>query len=715
MNRLSTETSPYLLQHAHNPVQWYPWGEAALAKAKAEDKPIFLSIGYAACHWCHVMAHESFENAAIAAVMNENFVNVKVDREERPDLDSIYMDAVVSLTGHGGWPMSVFLTPDGTPFYGGTYFPPVARGGMPAFADVLRGVRQAWDGRREAVLKGGKEVLDYARQGGPAFASGGAGEALTVETLNEAAQAVFQQFDWRLAGWGQGPKFPQPMTLEFLLRRHALAADPLALEMAVKTLDAMLNGGMYDQLGGGFHRYATDASWLVPHFEKMLYDNSQLARVYLHAWQVTGNLRYRRCAEEVLDYVQREMTDGSTALTTGSGGFYSTQDADSEGVEGKFFVWDEAEIDSILGELESRSDDFSRPATEVATTSELFKSAYGVTARGNFEHKSILFAAADIDTLAQKFDLTPPEVERKLAAARRALFEAREKRVHPALDDKVLSGWNGLMLAAFAEAAQTLGRDDYRATAVANAEFILREMRTAEGRLYRSWRKGRPKLNGYLEDYGAVIEGLLALYETTFEDRWFTAARDLADSMLAHFADPQGGFFDTSDDHEALVTRPKSLQDNAVPSGNALAATVLLKLGAFTGEGRYTDVAEAMLRTLQPVLGKHPTAFGQWLVALTFALGEPKEVAIAGDPAASDTQAMLAVVRRAYRPFQVLAVGHAGSAVPLLAGRTKTNGQATAYVCFHFACRQPTTEATELGEVLDKTEPDRQARIAPPR
>ena len=676
VNRLSTETSPYLLQHAHNPVQWYPWGEAALAKAKAEDKPIFLSIGYAACHWCHVMAHESFENAATAAVMNENFVNIKVDREERPDLDSIYMDAVVSLTGHGGWPMSVFLTPDGTPFYGGTYFPPVARGGLPAFADVLRGVHQAWDQRREAVLKGGKEVLDYARQGEQAFASGGAGEALTVETLNEAAQAVFQQFDWRLAGWGQGPKFPQPMTLEFLLRRHALAADPLALEMAVKTLDAMLDGGMYDQLGGGFHRYATDASWLVPHFEKMLYDNSQLARVYLHAWQVTGNRRYRRCAEEVLDYVQREMTDSG-------GGFYSTQDADSDGVEGKFFVWDEAEITAALGD-----------------DAPLFKAAYGVTSHGNFEHKNILFAAADSETLSSKFNLPTDEVERRLAAARRVLFDLRERRVHPGLDDKVLSGWNGLMLAAFAEAAQALGRDDYRDTAVANAEFILREMRTAEGRLYRSWRKGRPKLNGYLEDYGAVIEGLLALYETTFEDRWFTAARDLAESALAHFADPQGGFFDTSDDHEALVLRPKSLQDNAVPSGNALAATVLLKLGALTGEGRYADVAEAMLRTLQLVLGKHPTAFGQWLVALTFALGEPKEVAIAGDPAASDTQAMLAVVRRAYRPFQVLAVGHAGSAVPLLAQRQQRDGKATAYVCFHFACRRPVTEPAELERML---------------
>ncbi|MEK7278714.1 MAG: thioredoxin domain-containing protein, partial [Chloroflexota bacterium] len=395
MNRLSTETSPYLLQHAHNPVEWYPWGEEALAKAKAEDKPIFLSIGYSACHWCHVMSHESFENEPIAALMNQYFVNVKVDREERPDLDSIYMDAVVSLTGHGGWPMSVFLTPDGVPFYGGTYFPPTARHGLPGFPDLLRGLHDAWLNRRDELLTAGKEIVGQIQH--TQTAGTGSGEALTPETLKRAVQAAWTQFDWRHAGWGGGPKFPQPMMLEFLLRHHLLFDDPLALEMATKTLDAMLAGGMYDQLGGGFHRYATDAIWLVPHFEKMLYDNSQLARVYLHAYQITGKPRYKRCVEEILDYIRREMTDGSmvrlrspqAVLTTGSGGgFYSTQDADSEGVEGKFFVWDEAEIDSILGELETRSDDFSRLATEVATTNSVFKSAYGVTARGNFEHKN---------------------------------------------------------------------------------------------------------------------------------------------------------------------------------------------------------------------------------------------------------------------------------------------------------------------------------------
>ncbi len=712
MNRLARETSPYLLQHAHNPVEWHPWGEEALAKAKAEDKPIFLSIGYAACHWCHVMAHESFENEPIAALMNQYFVNVKVDREERPDLDSIYMDAVVSMTGRGGWPMSVFLTPDGVPFYGGTYFPPTARRGLPGFPDILRGLHDAWANRRDELLKAGKEIIGQIGQTHAGRGGTGSGEALTPETLKRAVQAAWTQFDWRHAGWGGGPKFPQPMMLEFLLRHHLLFDDPLALEMATKTLDAMLAGGLYDQLGGGFHRYATDAIWLAPHFEKMLYDNSQLARVYLHAYQITGKTQYKRCVEEILDYVRREMTDGSTALTTGAGGgFYSTQDADSEGVEGKFFVWDEAEIDSILRSDDfsrsaadaARSDDLSRSATEVATTGALFKSAYGVTARGNFEHKNILFAAAGLDALARKFDLTPPEIAGKLAAARRALFEAREKRVHPGLDDKVLSGWNGLMLAAFAEAARVLKRDDYRAAAVANAEFLMREMRNDQGRLYRSWRKGQPKVNGYLEDYAAVIEGLMTLYETTFEPRWFTAARELTETLLARFADTeQGGFFDTGDDHEPLVVRPKSAQDNAVPSGNSLAATALLKLAALTGESRYGDIAEKMLRSVQPLMEKYPTGFGQWLVALSYALGEPKEIAIAGDPAREDTQAMLAAVWSKYRPFQVLAVGENDSTVPLLAGRIQRDGKATAYVCFHFACRRPITEAAELGAVLDR-------------
>ncbi len=675
-NRLIHETSPYLLQHAHNPVDWYPWGAEALAKAKAEDKPIFLSIGYAACHWCHVMSHECFENEEVAALMNEYFINIKVDREERPDLDSIYMDAVVSLTGHGGWPMSVFLTPDGAPFYGGTYFPPRARGGLPGFPDVLRGVHEAWVNRRESVLNNGREIVEHTRSERSEITAQAGSEALTPATLLEAVKGLWSQFDWRNAGWGAAPKFPQPMAIEFLLRHHHRTGDPLALEMATKTLDAMLRGGMYDQLGGGFHRYSTDAVWLTPHFEKMLYDNSQLARVYLHAWLVTRQPEYKRCVEEILDYGLREMADPG-------GGFYSTQDADSEGVEGKFFVWDEAEIEAVLGEA-----------------APLFKARYGVTRQGNFEGRNILFIANDVEALARKFNLTVAEAESQLAEARRKLFETREKHIHPGLDDKMLSGWNGLMLAAFAEAARLLDRADYRAAAVANAEFIWRELRTPTGRLYRSWRKGEAKLNGYLEDYAAVAEGLLTLYETTFEARWFIAARELVETLIAHFADPQGGFFDTSDDHEALVFRPKSFQDNAVPSGNSLATTVLLKLAAFTGEARYADLAEAMLRQTQPLLARYPTGFGQWLTALAFALGEAREIAIVGEVAAADTQALLAVVQEAYRPFQVTAVGEAESPVPLLRDRQRVEGKVTAYVCRQFACRLPVTEAEALRQML---------------
>jgi hypothetical protein len=455
------------------------------------------------------------------------------------------------------------------------------------------------------------------------------------------------------------------MAIEFLLRRHRRTGDPLALEMVTKTLDVMMRGGIYDQLGGGFHRYSTDALWLVPHFEKMLYDNSQLARAYLHAWQVTGKPEYRRCVEEILDYVLREMTD------TG-GGFYSTQDADS-----------------VLGD-----------------DAPLFKKMHGVTMRGNFEGKNILSIVSDVETLARKHDLSVAEAEAKLAAARKRLFDAREKRVHPGLDDKVLSGWNGLMLAAFAEAARFLNREDYRAAAVANAEFLWREMSTPgrAGRLYRSWRRGEAKLNGYLEDYAAVAEGMLTLYETTFEGRWFNAARELTEMMMAHFANPQGGFFDTSDDHESLVFRPKSMQDNAVPCGNSLAVTVLLKLAALTGETRYADVAEKMLRQIQPILVRYPTGFGQWLVASSFALGGAREIAIVGDLCDDDTKAMLSVLWGAFRPFQVTAAGGVDSLVPLLHDRAKIGGKATAYVCEHFTCQRPVNDVEEFRKLLEGKE-----------
>jgi uncharacterized protein YyaL (SSP411 family) len=679
-NHLAGEASPYLLQHKDNPVDWYPWGAEALARARAEDKPIFLSIGYAACHWCHVMAHESFEDSGTAAVMNERFVNIKVDREERPDLDSIYMSAVVALTGNGGWPMSVFLTPGQVPFYGGTYYPPRPAHGMPAFQQVLLGVADAWQNRRAEVLAGAQDVLEHVRQS-ELLGHLSAGEPLSADTLKSAAQELWRQFDWRHLGWGGGPKFPQPMALEFLLRYHALSQEATPLEMATKTARAMARGGIYDQLGGGFHRYATDAAWLVPHFEKMLYDNAQLARLYLHLWQLTGDPEFRRVAEETLDYVRREMTD---AL----GGFYSTQDADSEGHEGKFLVWSVAEIDAALGD-----------------DAELFKDAYGVTPRGNFEGRSILFVARLVEELAARRNLPEAEVRRQLGAARQTLFTLRRQRVPPGRDDKVLSAWNGLMLAAFAEGARFLGRDDYRQVAVANAGFILTALRRPDGGLFRFWRQGQARLSGYLEDYADVAEGLLALYEATFDEPYYAAARELAEFALVHFADPQGGFFDTPDQHEPLVSRPKDVQDNATPSGSAMLATALLKLAALSGEARYAETAAAALRALQPALGQHPTAFAQWLVALAFAVAQPREIALVGDPRDPATQALLHVVNGAYRPFQVVALKRPGDEplVPLLAGREALAGRPTAAVCYNFVCRLPVTDPEALRGQLEQT------------
>ncbi len=686
-NRLIDETSPYLLQHAHNPVDWYPWNEEALTKARAEDKPIFLSIGYAACHWCHVMAHESFEDEVTAQLMNELFVNIKVDREERPDLDSIYMNAVVGLTGSGGWPMSVFLTPDGKPFYGGTYFPPTPRPGMPSFREVLNAVSNAWRGRRDEVLKSSDNIAAYLRQASE-FAGTSESRPLAAETLIKATQNISRTFDRVNGGWGSAPKFPQPMALEFLLRRQAQTQDTHLRALIDHTLVAMARGGMYDQLGGGFHRYATDARWLVPHFEKMLYDNSQLARVYLHAWQALRDPYYRRITVEILDYVLREMTHPD-------GGFYSTQDADSEGAEGKFFLWTSDEVRSLLGD-----------------EAILFNEVYGVTPGGNFnEHhlppgQNILSLVAEPEKVAQKNGLPVERLESILDDARRKLFEAREQRVKPGRDEKVLAAWNGLMLAAFAEAARdrSLGEraEIYRSAAEHNAEFLLREMRASDGRLLRTWKAGRAKLNGYLEDYACTIEGLLELYQTTFDEKWFGAACQLADTMLQHYADPDGGFFDTSDDHEALVTRPKDLQDNAVPSGNAMAATTLLKFAAFTGEDRYYRRVGALLESLQPALIQAPLGFAQWLVALDFALGSPKEIAIVGDARSDDTQALLDVIRTGYRPHQVVALGTPDrtSAIPLLLDRSAIGEQATAYVCVRFACQRPTTDPQILAKQL---------------
>jgi uncharacterized protein YyaL (SSP411 family) len=669
-NHLANETSPYLLQHVDNPVDWYPWGEEAMAVAQAEDKPILLSIGYAACHWCHVMAHESFEDEATAAQMNADFVNVKVDREERPDVDSIYMQAVTAMIGRGGWPMTVFLTPDGKPFYAGTYFPDEPRHGMPSFRQILTGIKQAWDNDRENVLSSAGEVAGQLRQLSTVALEQ---SPVTEETLQQAMRGLSGNFDPTWGGFGGAPKFPSPMTLEFLLQQHVRDPESNALAMAETTLRKMAEGGMYDQVGGGFARYSVDHKWLVPHFEKMLYDNAQLVPVYLHAWQLTGDPFHRRIVEETLDYVLREMRDEG-------GGFYSSLDADSEGVEGKFYVWSAAEIREALGD-----------------DADLFMRVYGVSDEGNWEGLNVLNLHLDPSALAKQLELDDEELADRLARCRTSLFEIRERRVRPGLDDKVLTAWNALMLAAFAEAGSVLERKDYLAAAVANAEFLHDTMQTSAGRLFRTWKAGSaPKYNAYLEDYAFLADALLVLYESTFDERWFSWSRKLVDAMVRHFADDDnGGFFDTSDDHETLIHRPKDLQDNAIPSGNSVAAAVLAKLSLCTGDGSLQSRAERSLSSMTKLMAQYPTGFGQWLKLGSFLLAEPQEVALVGS--APELEPLLEVVREKYRPFQVVAAGPAGATSPrLLQDRTRVEGEAAAYVCRQFVCQTPVTEPAAL-------------------
>ena len=673
-NHLTEETSPYLLQHVDNPVDWYPWGAEAMALAKAQDKPILLSIGYAACHWCHVMAHESFEDDATAAQMNADFINVKVDREERPDVDSIYMQAVTAMIGRGGWPMTVFLTPDGKPFYAGTYFPNEPRQGMPSFRQILTGVKQAWDNDRDNVAQSAVEVAQQLR----ALSSVGLETGkVTEDVFRGAMRALSGNFDAIWGGFGGAPKFPQPMTLEFLLRQHVRDPESDALVMAEKTLRKMAQGGMYDQIGGGFARYSVDNRWLVPHFEKMLYDNAQLARIYLHAWQMTGSDFYRRVTEETLDYVLREMRHED-------GGFYSSQDADSEGVEGKFYVWSAEEIREALGE-----------------EADVFMRVYGVSEEGNWEGHNILNLHLDPSGVAEQMGIEPDDLAARLEAARQKLYEVRSRRIWPGLDDKVLTSWNGLMLAAFAEAGAMLRRRDYVEAARSNAEFLHRTMRADSGRLFRTWKAGsEPKYNAYLEDYAYLAEGLLALYEATFDPRWSDWARELAGLMVIHFDDDtNGGFFDTSDDHEELIHRPKDLQDNAVPSGNAVAVTVLLKLSLLTGNGDYWQLAEQSMGTMAKFMRQYPTGFGQWLNAAVFMLSQPREIALIGDE--EELAPLLNVLRSEYRPFQVLAAGlEREESLPLLEDRPKVDGKGTAYVCRRFVCQAPVTDPQELADQL---------------
>jgi uncharacterized protein YyaL (SSP411 family) len=669
-NALARETSPYLLQHRDNPVAWRPWGPEALARARELDRPLLVSIGYSACHWCHVMERESFEDPAVAELMNEHFVCVKVDREERPDVDAIAMEAVQMMTGHGGWPLNVFLTPDQVPFYGGTYFPPAPRHGMPAWPAVLEAVAKAWADQRAEIVAQGEKM---AAQLGQSTALRPADGELNAEPLDDAVRNLRSVFDAQNGGFGGAPKFPPSSALLFLWARAARggAWATKAGDMASATLRAMAAGGMVDQIGGGFARYAVDATWTVPHFEKMLYDNALLARGYLHGWLMTGDPRFRRVAEETLAFVARE-------LRGPEGGFLSALDADSEGVEGKFYVWTVADLRAAL-----------EPGDVEAAIAWL-----GVTEEGNFVDPHHPQPGWNVLTGRGP---EPPAEQR--ARIRGALMAARAPRVRPGLDDKRLTAWNGLAIHAFAEAGAALDRPDLVEIAVAGAEFVVRELRDADGRLLRTWKDGEGKLNAYLEDHAFLLEALLALYEATFDPRWFAEARTLADAILERFADPDaGGFFATSSDHEQLVVRRRDLEDNPIPSGSSSAAVGLLRLAALTGEARYEDAAVSHLRLVAPLLGRHPQAFAHALVALDLHVQPGLEVALAGD--AADVSALARVVRERLRPGVVLA-GSPGDGVPLMDGRAAVDGRAAAYVCERFACRRPVSEPGELRDLLD--------------
>ena len=674
MNRLAGETSPYLRQHADNPVDWYPWGDEAFEKARAEDKPVLLSVRYSSCHWCHVMAHESFEDPDVAAVMNRLVVGVKVDREERPDVDGIYMQAVQAMTGRGGWPMTVFLDPDGRPFFGGTYFPKEERHGMPGFVTVLEAVDEAWRGRRDDLLEQAGKLTKVLERTGSLGATGN-GPAPSPEILAGGYESVRSQYDPQFGGFGPAPKFPQAMTLDFLLRTFVRNQAPETLDMVRVSLDAMAAGGMYDQVGGAFHRYSTDAHWLVPHFEKMLYDQALLTSAYLHAHLVTGEPRYRRVVEETIGYVLRD-------LRHEQGGFFSAEDADSEGVEGKFYLWSLEEIERICG----------KDAPEVVR-------CFGVTEGGNFEDPHTGYRGNILHVLDRTED--PPEAVRRAVTK---LFTAREQRVRPGLDDKVLLAWNALFLRSLAEAAAAFERDDWMDAARRNARFLLSDLRRDDGRLLRSWQDGRANHLAYAEDYAALLEALVTLAEVD-DVAWLADARWVADELLRLFHDDEGGaFFTTGVDAESLIVRPKEYQDNATPAENSLASNGLLRLAALTGVGRYEVPAEEVLRLLGTVLAEHASAFAYLLGALERLVTPPLEVAVIGDSKDDGADALRREVQGRLLPAAVTvsaAPGGGADVTPLLADRALVDGKATAYVCEHFACRRPVTSPEDLRAELD--------------
>ncbi|MFT3879223.1 MAG: thioredoxin domain-containing protein [Gemmatales bacterium] len=663
MNHLANETSLYLRQHAKNPVDWYPWGQEALARAKNEAKPIFLSIGYSACHWCHVMEHESFLDADVAAFLNEHFINIKVDREERPDIDNIYMSAVLALTGHGGWPMSVFLTPDLHPFYAGTYFPPEPRHGMPSFPQVLKAVSDAWLNKREGVIEQSinitKALTDHAQL------DGAGGAELNDSILTSAGKLLSRAYDLRYGGFGRSPKFPHPLDLRLLLRLYHRFNDVDALQMVTHTLDQMARGGIYDQLAGGFHRYSTDERWLAPHFEKMLYDNALLVPVYLEAYQVTKHTFFKRIAEETLAWVEHEMTSPA-------GGFYSTTDADSEGVEGKFFVWSLEEVKQILGD-----------------DADFASAVFDISEGGNWEGHTILTRPKSDAQEVHLHQLTEDAFLQRVEAIKSKLLAVRERRIKPGRDEKILAAWNGLMISAFAQAGMVLQDKKYVTLASRAADFVLSKMRQPDGKLYRtSLADGPAKLNAYLEDYAFMIEGLLQLVEATWEQRWLDATLELADIMIAQFWDQdQGGFFFVGHDHETLIMREKQANDNATPSGNSMAITALLRLGRLTETAKYTEYAEKALKLFATQMGQQPMSHGQMLIALDNWLGPMEEYAIFAGGNDAEKEQVMKNLYETYRPRKLI-VGPP-LRLPLLQDRAAVDGQITVYRCVNQTCELP--------------------------
>ena len=685
-NRLAEETSPYLLQHKDNPVDWHPWSEEAFALAKELDRPVFLSVGYSSCHWCHVMERESFENREIAALMNELFVNIKVDREERPDVDSIYMSAVQSMTGHGGWPMSVFLSPDGAPFYGGTYFPNDDRGGMPAFPRVLTAVAEAYRERRGEITQSAARIVNAISSQSRARMSI---EPIAQSMFHSAYRHLAPEFDWQHGGIGLQPKFPQPMLYEFLLTHSALQGNDPAHEFVDLTLTKMANGGIYDQIGGGFHRYSVDSVWLVPHFEKMLYDNGQLVSLYLHAWQRSGDPYFAKIVEETLNYLEREMRHRST------GAFYSATDADSEGEEGKFFVWQLPEMDTVLG-------------SDLASVAKAY---WDVTRFGNFEGQNILYVHRPDNSVARDLDLSVDELMSEIADAKRLLYTSRLDRVPPLTDDKVITSWNALAMRAFAESGAAFGREDWVAIAVRNAEFIFERLVRADGRVMRSCKADSDApatILGFLEDYAYLADALTHLYEATFDIRWLEKAERLCDSMVELFWHPADGvFYDTGSDQEELIIRPRDTFDNAQPSGSSAASMALLRCAEFTGNVNFERIAAANLRSIRELMERAPSAFAWWLQAAEFYANPVKQVVIVGERNDPNTRKLVAEARRGFNPDRIVAlmelrdVEDLSAELPLFEGRHMIDDKPTAFVCKNYACELPVTDVRALAAQLD--------------